>query len=290
MSHLAKSFCSSLPALPTGDAERDKEIETIRVLVQQEKSHGQWKKQMLNTFCLLLLVVMQLFRGGKSSVSFEECGLGDWSMTAVFIASMILVVYFSCHMIEKEQSLKQKFGNVNLAASDLIFRGTVLRNVLILGFVGGWVAGALGLGGGVIFNPLLLHMGVPPKVSSATGMYLITFSKVATTLFYILFGQLKMDYALWIAGWSSIGAVIGLYGANWYMKKFNRQSIIVFFLTVILALSTVGVPFFGALDLSKKLDLGEDIMKFKTICGTGAALHRGGAFGLGCLPDEECDV
>lgn len=57
--------------------------------------------------------------------------------------------------------------------------------------MGGWVAGALGLGGGSIFNPLLLTMGVPPKVSSATGMYLVTFSKVAACLIYYLSGELR---------------------------------------------------------------------------------------------------
>ena len=62
----------------------------------------------------------------------------------------------------------------------------MLYIVLVLGFLGGWVAGALGLGGGTIFNPLLLKLGVPPKVSSATGMYLIMFSKVASSLIYYL--------------------------------------------------------------------------------------------------------
>ena len=118
--------------------------------------------------------------------------------------------------------MKEKYGNLNLAKSDLIFRGNVLRNVLFLGFGGGWVAGALGLGGGVIFNPMLLSMGVPPKVSSATGMYLISFSTIATCTLYFIFGDLTIDYSLWIAVWSSAGAIAGLKGANWYMKKFDR--------------------------------------------------------------------
>ena len=94
--------------------------------------------------------------------------------------------------------------------------------VLGLGFGGGWVAGALGLGGGVIFNPLLMSLGVPPKVSSATGMYMITFSKVATCVIYFVNGKLMMDYGLWIAAWSMVGSIIGLYGANIYMAKFDR--------------------------------------------------------------------
>ena len=142
----------------------------------------------------------------------------------------------------------------------------MLRNVLTLGFFGGWVAGALGLGGGVIFNPLLLAMGVPPKVSSATGMYIITFSKIATCVIYLIYGLLQMDYALWIAMWSTIGAIAGLKGANYYMEKFGRQSIIVFCLTFIMIISSIGVPFFGVIDLKKKVDVGEDIKAFGSVC------------------------
>lgn len=148
----------------------------------------------------------------------------------------------------------------------MVFEGKTLRNVLTLGFCGGWVAGALGLGGGVIFNPLLLAMGVPPKVSSATGMYIITFSKIATCVIYILYGLLQMDYGLWIALWSTLGAIMGLYGANWYMTKFGRQSIIVFCLTFIMIVSAIGVPFFGFIDLKKAKDSGDDITKFGSIC------------------------
>jgi len=75
-----------------------------------------------------------------------------------------------------------------------------------------------------------------------------------------------MDYGLWIALWSSVGAIIGLKGANWYMERYKRQSIIVFFLAFVLGLSTIGVPYFGAMDLIKKDAEGEDIYGFKSIC------------------------
>ena len=167
-------------------------------------------------------MVMSLLRGGKSEFSFKKCSPADWTAVGVFATLMICIVLLSSWLIKREQSIKKKYGNVNIVDSDLVFEGKVLRNVLVLGFFGGWVAGALGLGGGVIFNPLLLSMGVPPKVSSATGMYLITFSKIATCVIYFIYGELKMDYGLWIAAWSTIGAILGLKGANWYMEKFGR--------------------------------------------------------------------
>ena len=172
----------------------------------------------------------------------------------------------STRLVAYEQGLKEKFGGKNLAESDLIFKGKVLRNVLFLGFSGGWVAGALGLGGGVIFNPLLLSMGVPPKVSSATGMYLITFSKIVTSVIYFMYGELIIDYALWAAFVSVLGSIMGIASINWYMQKFGRQSIIILCLTFILFISVIGVPVFGADNLRKEAENGKNIYAFKSIC------------------------
>ena len=61
-----------------------------------------------------------------------------------------------------------------------------------------------------------------------------------------------MDYALWAAAWSTAGAILGLFGANWYMERFKRQSVIVICLTVVLAISVVGVPLAGSFELKGK--------------------------------------
>jgi len=141
-----------------------------------------------------------------------------------------------------------------------------LNGVLALGFGGGFVAGALGLGGGVIFNPYLIGMGVPPKVSSATGMYLIMYSKIAACTVYILAGKLDMQYGAWIAAWSSVGAVIGLYGSNWYMKKFGRQSIIVMSLAFILFLAVIGQPTYNFILMAQQIERGDNVLNFTSLC------------------------
>jgi len=47
---------------------------------------------------------------------------------------------------------------------------------LLVGSALGGIVGAMGLGGGVVFNPCLLSLGVPPTVVAATGMFLILYS------------------------------------------------------------------------------------------------------------------
>jgi uncharacterized membrane protein YfcA len=58
--------------------------------------------------------------------------------------------------------LRLKYGGLNLVDSDIRFTNKNLASLIGLGFGGGIVAGAFGLGGGTIFNPILLTMGLPP--------------------------------------------------------------------------------------------------------------------------------
>ena len=141
-----------------------------------------------------------------------------------------------------------------------------LSKLLFFALIGGWVSGALGLGGGAIFNPLLLSMGVPPPVSSATGMYMIMFSTAGSSIIYMLYQVLDVQYALWLGFWCSMGSIAGLYILNQIMKKFNRQSPIVFLLAFVLGLSTIMVPLFGAIDIYEEYLNGQNIMKFNSFC------------------------
>lgn len=112
-------------------------------------------------------------------------------------------------------------------------------------FVGGWVSGALGLGGGAIFNPLLLSFGVPPKVASSTGMYMIIFSTGASTMTYVAAGKLDVSYGLWVGSFCIFGTIIGMSILNTCMRRIGRQSPLVFLLTFILGISALAVPYFG---------------------------------------------
>ncbi len=110
-------------------------------------------------------------------------------------------------------------------------------------FCGGWVSGAIGLGGGSIFNPLMISMGVPPLVATSTAMYMIIYSSTASTVIYFSYGALDLTFAAWISFWCSIGILISVSIFERIIKKYQRQSIIVFVLAGILAFSAILVPY-----------------------------------------------
>lgn len=97
-----------------------------------------------------------------------------------------------------------------------------LKKLLLLAFIGGLVAGALGLGGGSIYNPALLAMGIPPSVSSASGLYLVSFSSFASVLVHYMNDDLDIQYGLWIGFWSCFSMLPGLYIAQNFIKRTGR--------------------------------------------------------------------
>lgn len=154
-------------------------------------------------------------------------------------------------MVNYEQNLKVKY-NKGISKSDLKYSPSILRKLVAVAFAGGWVSGALGLGGGAIFNPVFLSLGIPPAVTSSTGMYLVMFTTLGSSITYTLQKTMNIQYALWIGSWCVLGSITGMKLLDKFMKKWNRQSPIVFLLATILGLSAILIPVFGAIELIQK--------------------------------------
>lgn len=152
-----------------------------------------------------------------------------------------------------EQKLKIKYA-LGICKSDLRLAPEIVRRLVLFGFVGGWVSGALGLGGGAIFNPVLLSMGIPPSVSGSTGMYLVMFTTLGSTITYIILNQLNYYYALWISAWCIVGTIGGMKLLDFIMNKYKRQSFIIFLLSGVLGISAILTAILGTSDVLKEYE------------------------------------
>lgn len=175
---------------------------------------------------LLLIsnVLVSLFRGSKkapSIIGIDQCSVPGWLFVVAFVGVCTACTIFGIKIVNREQALKKKVGR-GLVKGDVKFETKIVSKLVIFALLGGWVSGALGLGGGAIFNPLLLSMGVPPAVASSTGMYMIMFSTAGSSITYIVFGTLNMKFALWIGFWCALASLVGLVLLNKVMKKFDR--------------------------------------------------------------------
>lgn len=162
--------------------------------------------------------------------------------------------------------MKIKYGKVGMTESDIIYTN---RNVLVLvslGFFGGFLAGAFGLGGGVIYNPILLTMGLPPTVSGACSLFLVGYSKVASTIVYALNNLLNIQYALWVGLWASVGGFIGSIALVVYIRFGGRQSVVVWALVIEFLLSIIIIPLYGGIQAKAATAAGTNIWESTPVC------------------------
>ena len=134
--------------------------------------------------------------------------------------------------------------------------------LVTIGLFGGFVAGAFGLGGGSIYNPAFLTLGVHPNVAGSTGMYLVMVSTINTCFVNFLNGYLHIYYALWIAAWSLVGSILGMASTDKVVKMTGKPSIIVWVLVFVFVISVIATPIFGGFSLDDQAQEGKDIFKF----------------------------
>lgn len=122
-----------------------------------------------------------------------------------------------------------------------------------ISIVAGAVASMIGIGGGVIYVPVLLILGYPPFVAGSTSMLMVMYSSTATFISYNIIGNVNVGYAFWLALWSTIGVIFGVTGANKIVQKTGRQSIFIILLGVVLILIIVISVVFNTLNTIGKI-------------------------------------
>ena len=163
------------------------------MIAKQELGHGQWLKQAIVAGLILTLILMNLCLGSpdeKSIIGIRLCGGWYWGLQGIYVIICVVTAIWMVSVNKESQKLKKKYG-VNYLQGEIDFEdGNSVCKLLAIGFVGGWVAGAMGLGGGSIYNPALLSLGVHPRVAGSTGMYLVFFSTINAVVVDTLNGYL----------------------------------------------------------------------------------------------------
>lgn len=92
---------------------------------------------------------------------------------------------------------------------------------LILGTLAGIVGGLLGIGGGILVNPILLILGLDAMLVTSISAILVLFSS-----FSGWFAYTKMGFFHWnLAIPTAVAAVLGSFLGNTLAKKFSREKL-----------------------------------------------------------------
>ncbi|KAG7385896.1 hypothetical protein PHYPSEUDO_000958 [Phytophthora pseudosyringae] len=204
----------------------------------------------------LLILVQSMLRGGHGAPSAigVKCNSSNyWLLTLVPLAFPISVSLWMGHRLRRLNRFKV-LGSYPFLEGDIHW---IKRRVLTFPAVcsiAGVAAGLLGIGGGMVKGPIMLEAGVLPAVQSATASFMILFTASSTTLQFAINGQFpgefQFDYMVWFAFVGFVGGFCGLKCVGYLVKKYKRESIMVYMLAATIGLSAVAM---GAIGLRSTL-------------------------------------
>ena len=115
----------------------------------------------------------------------------------------------------------------------------------LVGGVIGVLKGLMGIGGGVLFMPMLVGLvGLSPHQAIGTSLGVVLLSSIAGTIRHGLNGNIS----LWIVGALMIGGTIGVQIGAWLSQRFHGERIRRYFGVLVLVVAAV-----IAVDLVRKL-------------------------------------
>ena len=131
--------------------------------------------------------------------------------------------------------------------------------IVSIGIFAGIVSSSLGIGGGMITNPVFSGLGMDPKQSSSTSNFLIIVTAIASSVIFISSGQLRVAYSLCLGTLCTAAALVGSLVILKYINKTGKSSILLvimeyllvasFFIAVykLVTIDTRGYGFIGSL-------------------------------------------
>ncbi|KAJ7538546.1 hypothetical protein O6H91_11G053900 [Diphasiastrum complanatum] len=171
---------------------------------------------------------------------------------------MLVIVWFAFFALQILRG-----GKTSEKEGDLLPAAYTMLPVMAL--LAGILGGMLGIGGGMIINPILLEIGMLPQVTAATSALLVFFSSSLSVVQFWLMGRIPIEHAIIFAILCFVFSGLGLLTLQRVITRYGRASLIVFCLSFVMGLSAILMGFFGSLDVWGQYSRGE-YMGFHTPC------------------------
>jgi uncharacterized membrane protein YfcA len=147
--------------------------------------------------------------------------------------------------VSEEPGVSQSAGSSAEKGSEsmrfLLFQGLAL--------FAGLIGGLLGLGGGMVIGPMLLHVGIHPQIGAATSGTMVLFSSSTALVAFSASGRLNAQYAAVFSVASMIAAVLGSVVIGGIVRRTGRVSLLVLSMAVVMLVGGGAVGGFGVVTI-----------------------------------------
>ncbi|KAE9003808.1 hypothetical protein PR003_g17084 [Phytophthora rubi] len=219
----------------------------------------------------VIILVQSVLRGGHGAPSAIGIACNSPDYWVLTLMPLTILVAFSLYIGYRLRLINRVkvISGYSFMDGDMHW---IQRRVLTFPAVctiAGVAAGLLGIGGGMVKGPIMLEAGILPPVQSATASFMILFTASSTTLQFAINGQFpgefQFDYMAWFAFVGFVGGFCGLKCVGYLVKKYKRESIMVYMLAATIGLSAVAMGFIGLQSTLSDLESGVHL-GFHGIC------------------------
>lgn len=188
------------------------------------------------------LFVLTLLKGGKGVESLIgiTCESSWYSVLlgCQFLWMLVFSLVFGFKLLRNQRD-RQRVSYPFLE-DDVVWDLKSLQFYGIFTFVAGIVAGLIGIGGGMVLGPLMLIMGIHPRVSAATTVTMVTLTSSSVAVIFVTSGIVPWQFATLFFSVCLFGSILGKSKIDRYVKKTGRPSLLILILAINIALATAG--------------------------------------------------
>ncbi|KAF5728999.1 hypothetical protein HS088_TW21G01156 [Tripterygium wilfordii] len=221
-----------------------------------------WMKVCILVMVWLAFFALYLLRGSRNG---QACGGEYWILSSLQIPLAIVFTAWILWIMRRKESNQHQTPKQQ-DTEDLTSCEPPSRLIFpIMALMAGLLGGVFGIGGGMLISPFLLQVGIPPEVTAATCSFMVFFSSTMSAFQYLFLGMEHTDTALIFSVICFVASLIGLMVVQGAIQTYGRASLIVFSVGLVMALSTILISSFGALDVWHDYESG-NYMGFKSAC------------------------
>lgn len=188
------------------------------------------------------LIALTFLKGGKGvdSVIGITCA-SPWFGVLIgiqFLWTIGISLLFGWRLTK--QTAEKKRVNYPFHPQDVHWDFEKTRFYAFFTFIAGVVAGLIGIGGGMVLGPLMLIMGIHPRVSTATTATMVVLTSSSVAVLFVTAGLVPWQYAVTFFSVCFVGAYLGKKYIDAHVKKTGKSSILILMLATIIAFATIG--------------------------------------------------
>eukprot|EP00252_Welwitschia_mirabilis_P021477 TRINITY_DN5521_c0_g1_i1.p1 TRINITY_DN5521_c0_g1~~TRINITY_DN5521_c0_g1_i1.p1 ORF type:complete len:502 (+),score=29.21 TRINITY_DN5521_c0_g1_i1:292-1797(+) len=214
-----------------------------------------WKELGMLVFVWVAFLAIQITKTHSAT-----CSVKYWVLNLLQVP-----VAFSVSLYEAVCLYKGTKAIGSIGAAGVNWKVSRLCLYLFCGVLAGAVGGLLGLGGGFILGPLLLELGVPPQVSTATTTFVMLFSSAMSVVEYYFLKRFPLPYASYLFAVCFVAAFWGQHVIRKLINLLGRASLVIFALAFVIFVSALTLGGVGIDKAIHKIQNGS-YMGFENLC------------------------